>query len=174
MADARIEWIDADKISIRKAGHQCGFSLDEIDEFSKTVQKAVISRARKNVVKQLDDVWISEHDSPFADATGVYVVTLTDNIFVDYGDKKISPVIYIGRGAIRGRLTSHFEGSLFDFSRTLNDVNLRIFMGLAYAKGPGATYVDAEFRLIEHFEKVFGNKPLLNKNKGTDSGRKHR
>ena len=173
MANARIEWILADKVSIRKAARLYGFDIEEIDSFPNEFSKPLVQKTRAKVVDQLADYWYGSYDTNFAHIKGVYIVSLTDNIFVDYGSGNISPVLYIGRGNIRNRLSSHFQGSLFDFSRTLNDVNFRVYMGIATAKGPGDTFVDAEYSLIEYFEKTYGTKPLLNRNSGTNTQRTH-
>ena len=173
MANARIDWIQADRVSIRKAARSLGFDIEEIDNFPDQLSRYLIQKTRATVIDQLQDYWYDYSDKSFSKVKGVYVITLTDSIFVDYGNSNISPVLYIGRGNIKSRLSSHFQGSLFDFSRTLNDVNFKVHMGVATAKGPGDTFVDAEFKLIAYFEHTYGIKPLLNKNSGTNTQRKH-
>ena len=173
MANARIDWIQADKVSIRKAARLHGFDIEEINNFPDYVSKNLVQKTRAKVIDQLQDYWYFRSDKDFTEVKGVYIISLTDNIFVDYGSGSISPVLYIGCGRIRNRLSSHFEGHFFDFSRTLNDVNFKVYMGIANAKGPGETFVDAEFSLIEYFEQTYGTKPLLNKNSGTDTQRTH-
>ncbi len=174
MANAKIDWVQADKVSIRKAARTIGFDIEEIDNNLKHASDVLVRRTRAEVIYQLEDAWYDAKGDGFSEVLGVYVISLTDNIFIDYGNNKISPVLYIGQGRIKNRLSTHFQGSLFDFSRTLNDVNFKVYMGIATAKGRGETYIDAEFRLIEHFEKTYGNKPLLNNNRGIDTKRKHR
>ena len=174
MANAKIDWVQADKVSIRRAARTIGFDIEEIENYPKHVSSVLVKRTRAEVIYQLEDAWYDAKRDDFSEVRGVYVISLTDNIFVDYGEDGISPIIYIGRGRIRDRLSSHFQGFLFDFSRTLNDVNFKIYMGTATARGPGETFVDAEYSLIEYFDKTYGRKPLLNSNSGTKTSRKHR
>ena len=122
----------------------------EINNFPDQVSKYLVQKTRVKVIDQLQEYWDLNSNEEFSKVNGVYIISLTDNIFVDYGSDNISPVLYIGRGSIRNRLSNHFQGSLFDFSRTLNDVNLKVYMGIATAKGPGETFVDAEFTLIDY------------------------
>lgn len=173
MTDARIEWEQVDGVSIRKAARSIGFDIEEIEGFSEPLSGTLVRKTRTQVIYQLTDYYYYKRATDLRNVRGVYVISLADNIFVDYGNKKISPVIYIGQGNVKTRLSTHFQGPLFDFSRTLNDVNFKIHIGQAIAAGRGRTYVDAEFKLIEYFENNFGHKPLLNCNRGQNTGRNY-
>ena len=59
---------------------------------------------------------------------GAYVIRLSDNMSMFYGNRHHSPVIYIGHGSIETRLKKHYEDKLFDFMLSLNGMNFDFYV----------------------------------------------
>ena len=82
MANARIDWIQADRVSIRKAARSLGFDIEEIDNFPDQLSRYLIQKTRATVIDQLQDYWYGYSDRRFSKIKGIYVISLTDSIFV--------------------------------------------------------------------------------------------
>ena len=172
MANDRIDWVQVKTMSISEAASAVGFNINFFQEYSQDIQQSMKSRVIKDIILTLDDEWHWAMKSDLKNMRkGVYVISISNSIFCQYGEDDISPVIYIGRGAIRSRLKTHFETVLFDFASTLNWINFDIYMGRPVIGGSGRSDIAWEYKLIDWFEDKYGRKPMLNRNKGTKPNR---
>ena len=92
----------------------------------------------------------------------VYVIRIAKGFIIEYPKKKLSPVIYIGQGKLRGRFFAHRKW-LGKFSSLLHGVQLEA--SFCFPRSPEGSRLNKqlEAHLINRFEQVHGRKPLNNK-----------
>lgn len=166
----KIRWAVVKDQSLALAAREAGYDITMFNDYPIDVQKTLKYHSIKNVLSNLCDDFEGETDKTLKDIKqGVYVICLSDPFTVQYGSKR-SNVIYIGRGAILGRLKSHFESSLFDVMMSLAGANFDFYLAEPKDKDGDGYFKQLEHNLLAYFWDSIGDKkyPLLNKNAGTD------
>ena len=127
------------------------------------------------MLRQLDDAWkAARNGNKLSEVrNGVYVIALTNGLSINYKNNR-SPIIYIGRGAIYGRLRSHFHNVPFSLFRSLRGAEFRFYMEAFGDRRSPHLYKDVEGKLINSFVEMFGEKPLVNKIGARQESGKHK
>jgi hypothetical protein len=183
-----IRWLETASISVRHAAWDEGFDIDRYGDYSEEVRKTVKSKSINSLLRLLDGKWedarsiIPKQDrgkisEVFESAKrGIYIISLEHGFSVSY-PKGDSHVLYIGKGAIRSRLRLHLINSLFDFSRSLKDIEFKFYFCEPKKAGYSSYYHDLETDLLNKFKDAFGSTdlpyPLLNYNAGRNHDKEH-
>jgi hypothetical protein len=170
-----INWATCRGISIREVAFGCGFNLSPVN--LNTVEGQYVNLATKRIgqaiLEQLDETWASYSDRKLTYISqGVYIISFSDNICVDYQNGQ-SPVIYIGKGWIRSRITQHLRRWIAHISQSLQDMQMDISMAEITARRPAVTCAEVESDLLEKFKERYGCYPLLNKRRGIERDNCH-
>ncbi len=176
MALIDVDWTKTEPISIREHGIYCGFNLSTIDLLSlskerrKWIEKEIVS----SIIKEIDEVWEKDQwDTPLYEVgKGVYVITLSGNICIQYPNKE-SQVVYIGRGKIRNRIRRHLTNWVTHFSESLHDIKFQIWMTEIKVPGSPNAVKDVEYDLIKKFEEEYGDLPIQNSKVGNYHKKDH-
>ena len=180
MIKKREHWIKSRGISIRKAANDLGFEIDHLEKFEKRQQKRFRKQIVNSIVRELDEDWEKARETRALWAfpeqlrdvkKGVYVLCLDDRLCVSY-KKKLSRVLYIGKGAIRERINGHLKLKLLDFFLQLPGIKFRFYMKQAKRANSPKFFAHYEGHLLTEFEGMYGEKPLFNKNAGQRGGEK--
>lgn len=179
-----IQWVETADLSIRQSAREVGFDIAQFENFPKDVQETVKSRSINRLIKSLDTIWLenlgllpNSASKSFREINrGIYILTLSNNLCVQY-PKDVSRVLYIGKGAVRLRLDSHFKNSLFDFSRSLKDIDFKFYFCEPKKQKSLHYYHDFETDLLNRFREKYGDRnqlyPLLNYNAGRSHDNAH-
>lgn len=92
----------------------------------------------------------------------VYVVRIASGFILEYGPKLYSPVVYIGQGKLRGRLTAH-QKWLGALSKLLHGAPLEASFCFPCSTEKGTLHKQFEAHLLHRFKDVYGQLPLNNK-----------
>lgn len=172
MTENKIKWVKLKEYSLAWSAREAGFDLTMFEEYTSQVQDALKAAAVKIALEYLAEEYEEKTDLSLKDLNwGVYVIRMTSGMSIRY-DEGVSPVIYIGRGSVGGRVKSHFSNKLFPMMQTLSGAQYDFWI-TDPKKGtrgrPSAKYhKQLEHDLLEKFEEKYGSLPLLNKNRGTD------
>lgn len=165
-----------DKNRTIKHGSYCGFNLSTIDLLSLStdrrnwIEKEVVSC----ILEELDATWEKDQwDTSLSKvAKGVYAITLSGNICIQYPNKE-SQVVYIGRGKMRNRIKTHLTNWVTHFSESLHDIKFRIWMTEIKVPGSPSAFMDVEADLIEMFETEYRDLPIQNSKGGNYHKKDH-
>ncbi|TDM05711.1 MAG: hypothetical protein C4K60_13370 [Ideonella sp. MAG2] len=171
---ARIEtnrWYGLRRQSLAVYARNAGFDLSIFEDYSKSVQAELRSKTIKEAMREIEWALKDQHFDLNLAKKGVYVISLSNPLTIKY-PKKRSQVLYIGRGDIRQRISSHFENKLFDLMRSLSGADFDFDFAVPARPGTRDYYKDVEYQMLEWFNLKFGDQskrcfPLMNKIKGT-------
>lgn len=91
----------------------------------------------------------------------VYIIRTTGKFAIDYL-KKYSPVLYIGEGDLKQRLTQH-KNWLKELSDLVGDFPIEIVIAIPRARNNSNIYKDMEADLLHKFKEIHGLAPFMNK-----------
>ena len=150
MTIAKIRWVKLRDYSLAWSTREAGFDLTMYEEYPKAVQEVLKKEAVKTATEYLEDEYEEKTGDNLKElAWGVHVIRLSSGFSIQYA-KGIAPIVYIGRGSVGGRVKSHFGKKLFPLMQSLSGANFDFWI------------TDPKTGTRE--------KPLLNKNNGTDHG----
>ncbi|HIF5802244.1 TPA: hypothetical protein ACX3E3_004084 [Vibrio parahaemolyticus] len=176
MAKIEFEWVKNEHpIRFSEYANDIGINLRTLayDSVKAEVWDWIDSRIRNRIMQDLDEVWEHEYKSALSSVTqGIYVITLGDNLSIDYNNMP-SKVIYIGRGQIRSRINNHLKFWLKNFSDSLQDISIHIWMTEIKVKGNRDVYKDVETDLLWHFYDKFDTYPIQNAKSGDYHEKEH-
>jgi len=173
---AKIEWVKLNGYNLAWSAREAGFDISVFEDYKPKVQKLVKQYTILEAIRYLKEEYEDETEDPLDEvSSGVYVIRLEQNFTVQY-PKGNSPIIYIGRGQVDGRIKDHFKQKLFPLMESLSGVHFDFWIANPKRGGRGRTAEDyhkqLEYELLEEFGQRFGGDtyyyPILNKNKGTD------
>ena len=131
------------------------------------------AKIRNSILAYLSDCWVEKRKSHLSSVTqGVYVITLSDNLSIDYGGNP-SKVLYIGRGQIRTRLADHFKQWISYFTDSLQDISLDVWMTEIRVNGSKDAFKEVETDLLNHFYERFDCYPIQNTKAGDYHEKEH-
>jgi hypothetical protein len=166
-------WYVIKNQSLARFANYAGFDLALYDVYSTAARQELRKRAISEAIFSMrNDVEERFGFDLRSVNQGVYVITLSNGLAVQYQTKP-SDIIYIGMGAIAGRLKNHFQGKLFDFMLGLSGANFDFRFAMPIKNGEAEYYKHVEHLMLEDFQKTFGGLkakkyPLMNKNAGSD------
>lgn len=99
------------------------------------------------------------------------MLCLDGHLCVSY-KKKLSRVLYIGKGTIRQRISDHLKLKLLDFYLQLPALTFRFYMKEARRPNSPNFFAQYEGHLLAEFVRIYGEMPLFNKNAGKKGGQK--
>lgn len=172
MTEAKIQWVKLKEYSLARSAREAGFDLTMFDEYTPQAQSALKTAAVRKALEYLEYEYEEKTGLSLKDLNwGVYVIRMTSGMSIKY-ENGVSPVVYIGRGSVGGRVKSHFYDKLFPMMQTLSGAQYDFWI-TEPKKGtrgrPSAKYhKQLEHDLLEKFEEKYGSLPLLNKNRGTN------
>ncbi len=178
MAKINVEWFKTKyPISIREYAEKCGFNLTGLENgnISEENWEWIDSKIRLRILNDLKEQWndIEDGANRFLKVKrGVYVITLAQNISIDYSGHP-SQVIYIGRGNLRSRISSHLRNWIRYFSESLQDISFNIWLTEIRVKGSPNAFKDLEYDLLDEFFNRYGELPIQNTKYGDNFGREH-
>ena len=151
-------WIEVQDYSLREAAAVNGIDAKFFDVIEATKYSTIEKQMRKLIadkfIGNLDGEWAEENGYKLSSVRhGVYVILLGRDFEIDYCDGFTSPIVYVGKGGIRGRLLTHVRGKLFDFWRSIGGVPFRFFLTAFDPSGSDAPHLASslESHLIELF-----------------------
>ena len=178
MADINIDWFKTENpISILEYAQEVGFDLRALnyEGIRQDKWEWIDTKIRLSILNNLSDEWDedSNHTTNFSKVKqGVYVITLGENISIDYNGKP-SQVMYIGRGKLNRRISSHLKHWIKIFSASLQDISFNVWLTEVKVKGSPNAYKNLESDLINYFERKYGVIPLNNLKNGDYHSREH-
>ena len=176
---AKIRWVKLKEYNLAWSAREAGFDIAVYDDYKPAAQKIVKSQTVNMAIEFLKEEYEEKtKESLLKVKNGVYVIRLASNFSVRY-PQGISPIIYIGRGEVNGRIKTHFTKKLFPLMESLTGATFDFWITNPKRGGQGRTAEDyhkqLEYNLLEGFKERFGDSklkyPLLNKIKGEDCGR---
>jgi hypothetical protein len=176
MAFIEVIWTKTKSINIREYASCFVFNKPTIDLSSLStnrrnwIEKEIVSC----ILEDLDETWEQDQwETPlFKVNKGVYVITLSGNICIQYPNKE-SQVVYIARGKIRSRIKIHLTNWVTHFSESLHDIKFQIWMTQIKIPGAPNAFKDVEADLIEIFEEEYGDIPIQNSKGGNYHNKDH-
>ena len=145
-----------------------GLSFSAFDILRSSLNEESASKVKQKVVARLGkDIrrdFIEEHDLDVAKITyGCYCIGLDGGFEINY-ELCPSDIVYIGSGAVYGRMKSHLSGKLFDFASKLRAIPFRLYVAdlSRHQDGQRAQRLLEQAmlaRFCERYEPLF---PLLN------------
>jgi len=174
----KISWEKLEYYNLAWSARDAGFDIAFYDDYKPAVQKLVKSQTVNIAIDYLADEYEELTGKSLLDVkNGVYVIRLASNFSVRYS-QGVSPIVYIGRGAVNGRIKTHFSKKLFPLMESLTGATFDFWIANPKRGGQGKTaenyHKQLEHDLLEGFREKFGddlNKyPLLNKVRGEDCG----
>ena len=173
---AKIQWVKLKDYSLAWSAREAGFDLTMFGEYTSPVQDALKKAAGKVALEYLEEEYEDKTGLELKDLNwGVYVIRMSSGMSLRY-DNGTSPVVYIGRGSVGGRVRSHFYDKLFPLMQSLSGANFDFWI-TEPKKGtrgrPSSRYHEQlEHDLLRSFCEKYGSLPLLNKAQGTDRNQK--
>jgi len=165
----KIKWVSTEAISVRDSASTIGFNLHKIDltNIADDKKKWIIDKIVKMILDKVQSAWEDAgYDSLISGIEkGVYVITLADNISVQY-KYDISQVLYIGRGKVRDRIKNHLVNWITHLSESLQDIKFKFWFTEIIKQGSPNAFKNVESDLICIFRNTYGEFPLLNKKNG--------
>lgn len=133
-------------------------------------------KVRNSILKDIEYFWEEEKTDSMSSFSnikkGVYVITLADNIGIQYGEE-ISQVLYIGRGAIKQRLNDHLKIWIPAITSSIYDFSLCFWMAELKRKNNANFFTEVESDLLCEFREKYKTIPLQNKIMGTNHKKYH-
>ena len=176
MAEIKINWVACEDISIRDSALECGFNLSTLDLYSLNQDRLdwVVNTVSKHILDKVDSEWgYCNPKSKLGDIkNGLYVISFGGGICLNYS-KGQSQVLYIGKGSVKARIKAHLGNWIMHFSESLQDMCLTFHVTTVVVKNSKKPHGEVEYDFIEKFKEKFGEKPILNKNKGTYHSKTH-
>jgi len=131
------------------------------------------SKVRSKILAELDRTWEEAFETSLsAVSQGIYVITIAENLSIDYNGSS-SKVLYIGRGQLRSRISSHLKFWLRNLSESLQDISIHVWMTEVKVRGNSGVYKDVESDLISHFYDKFDAYPVQNAKSGDIHEKNH-
>ncbi len=168
------KWHSVKEQSLAVFARNAGFDLAMYRDYSEDVQDELRKRAVKEAMAEIEYACEDKGFDFSGVKKGVYVITLSNPLSIQYFHRK-SKVIYIGRGAIKDRIKSHFENKLFDFMLTLNGADFDFHFAKPALAGTPDYFKHVEHLMLEYFMVQYGGLdnevrryPILNKYAGSD------
>lgn len=93
---------------------------------------------------------------------GVYVIRMCRPFSINY-PKRPSPVLYIGEGQIKKRLTEHLKSWVIDLAADMPNLRIEIRTTEPKIRNNNAAHKDVEADLLWKFCELYGALPLLNR-----------
>lgn len=112
---------------------------------------------KSDILPELESTGVSESDIDRA----VYVIRLNEPFAIKY-PQGISPVIYIGEGNLKDRLSSHLNGWINNLPELIEKFYLSIGVSVPRVRNNFYAYKDVEAALIQEFSDIYGSAPLNN------------
>ncbi|GMT47734.1 MAG: hypothetical protein IEMM0007_1300 [bacterium] len=172
MATIEYYWTKtAEPIRISEFATSLGFNLRTLEYESVPDDKWewINKKIRNVILAYVSECWEDnkeERNSALSSVNqGIYVVTLSDNLSIDYRGKP-SKVLYIGRGQIHTRLSDHFKHWIRYFTDSLQDISFDIWMTEVKVSGSRNAYKEVETDLLNHFYYKFECYPIQNAKNG--------
>jgi hypothetical protein len=178
MATIEYNWIKTkNPIRISEYANSLGFNLRTIDYdgIADELWRMIDEKIRNRIISDLDKLWEehTEGNQALSDVIqGVYVITLSDNLSINYKECP-SKVIYVGRGKIRSRITSHLKYWIRYLSDSLQDIALDIWMAEIRVNGNRNAFKEVETDLLNFFYEKYRCYPLQNKKAGDYHEKNH-
>lgn len=167
-------WYLVKNQSLAIYARQAGFDLAIYEDYEDSVQRELRKRAVKEAVSAIQLACSEVHGFDVGSIkNGIYVISLSNPLSIQYRNRR-SQVIYIGRGNIVGRITSHFENKLFDFMLGLSGADFDFHFARPALPGTADYYKHVEHLMLEYFSDQYGGMddkrrfPILNMNAGND------
>lgn len=116
----------------------------------------------RSILPQLTEVGLDEEML----RRSVYVIRLNPPYAIRYceGTTGISPVLYIGEGDFKTRISSHLRDWIPDLAEVVQACGLQIGVALPRKKGNGhIIHKETEAALLNQFWNLYRNAPLRNK-----------
>jgi len=133
-------------------------------------------KVRKSILKDIEYYWDDNKLESMSCFTklkkGMYVITLADNIGIEYGEK-VSQVLYIGRGAIKQRLNDHLKIWIPAITSSIYDFSLYFWMTELKRKNNSNFFKEVESDLLWEFREEYKTTPLQNKIMGANHNKYH-
>ena len=167
---AEIKWTAIRNQSLALAAREAGYDLTMFHDYSRETQAQLPKSAIRIAMRNLDWAYEEETDRDLSSVKkGVYVISISNPFTIQY-DGRCSEIIYIGIGAVRGRLESHFKNSLFEFMMSVAGANFDFRICEPKRPGSAVYYKHIEYLLLNKFAERIGDGdyPLLNKNAGSN------
>jgi hypothetical protein len=176
MANIEYQWITTEyPIRISEYANNLGINLRTLDYTTVPADmwNWIDGKIRSEIMGYLTECWEENATKEFSKVSqGVYVITLSDNLSIDYNGKS-SQVIYIGRGQIKSRLKEHLALWIRDLSDSLQDIAFDVWMMEVFVRGNANAFKEVESDLLKDFEDRFGCLPLQNKKRGDYKEKEH-
>jgi len=167
-------WYSLRKQSLAAYMRQSGYDLTIFDQYPPAVKEIAKKSAIKEAIFDIRYTFEDKFKIDLPDLKkGVYVVSLSSPLSVVYRLGKASPIVYIGRGDMIGRIGSHFQYSLFDLMNSLSGANFDLHFAVPNPNLHAKHFQHIEYLMLEEFASRFGGLgekrrfPLLNKNSGS-------
>lgn len=177
MASIEIYWSKTEQpIRINDYARRLGFDLRTIEQSSIPDEhwNWIDNKIRNAILYTISDCW-AEHEWPssLSEVTqGIYIITLADNLSIDYNGLP-SPVMYIGRGQILKRISSHLKEWVRYFSESLQGISFDIWMTEIKVRGLVEAFKDVETDLLSYFYEKFSRYPIQCSQGGRSHEREH-
>lgn len=163
-------WYGLRRQSLAVYARNAGFDLSIFNEYSKTVQAELRRKTIKEAMREIK--WTMSEKGFDLDSVkkGVYVISLSNPLSIKY-PKRLSQVLYVGRGDVSHRINNHFDNKLFDLMLSLSGADFDFDFALPDPKSGSDYFMEVEYRMLEWFNLNFGDPskrcfPLMNKIKG--------
>ena len=174
--EKKTRWVKIKNQNLAVHTRHAGFDLAMYSDYSTDTKIELKRQAVSWALDELADEYEEKTQNALSEVKrGVYVIKLSDPFTIEYANGKTSNVVYIGRGAVLGRLKSHYFNSLFDFMQSLSGTNFDFWIAEPKRRGRGLSeklYKQLEHDLLQNFSDTIGGGdrefPLLNKNSGTN------
>jgi len=166
-------------VRISEYASELGFNLRSLEYsgLSENKWSWINSKVKSSIVDYIAECWEDEDEERSGLLSevkqGVYVITLADNLSIDY-DGKPSKVLYIGRGKIRERLAAHFTHWIRHITESLQDISFDVWLTEIKTSGSKEAFKDVEADLLADFYEKFGSHPLQNSKSGDSHMRDHK
>lgn len=167
------KWFTIKNQSLARFANYAGFDLALYDVYSPAARQELRKRSISEAIFSMRSDVEERYGFELKDVTqGVYAISLANGLAVQYKNKPCD-VIYIGMGAVSGRLKSHFEGKLFDLMLGLSGANFDFRFSVPFREDEPEYYKHVEHLMLEDFHKTYGGLhdrkyPLMNRYAGSN------
>jgi len=137
------------------------------------------SKVRNGILRDLEDEWNEKKHESMACFSGVrkgvYVITLANNIGIEYGGEvpQVSQVLYIGCGALKQRLNAHLKIWIPAITSSIYDFALNFWMTEVKRQKNATFFKEVESDLLWEFREKHKAIPLQNKIMGVSHDKLH-